>query len=1528
VMSQRRAASSNTGGVNPCRRALALSWWLAFAIVLGVGGSVTASAAPKQFNGFVGGTNGVNTGGLFTQPRDVAIYTANTASLADDKIFLTEALTGNSRVQRLDADGNFELLWGRDVVRTGAVGNMGTGYEVCSAAVSGAAGCKSAPVGVQAGEFDNPAGITVNQTTGHVYVMDRGNWRVQEFDLDGEFIRAWGWGVGTGAAAFEVCAVACQAGVAGTGAGQFGNATHNAIAISPLASSDVFVTDSGNRRIMQFEADGDFVRGWGFDVAPGGVPAFEVCEGTGSACQSGQSSGGPADNGEFATDSPQQMAIDQAGIIYASDTASSNRVMRFGSDPTPAASLAPLSSPDLLSAGQTLGLEIDVATGNLLAARDPGVGPVVVDEVASPGAELPPAGPPNPIVVDAHTFSEEGIVKGLGVNPGNGDIYLAALALFAPPTGPFTGCVPLTPSFSCNGLVVLATGTGSITPTLQSPFNVGATSALLAGSLDPGGGVARYRFQVSEDGANWEDAAEFAYAGGASPVDVAVAASDLEPATLYRVRLQASKQTGIATSEEVVSNEALLLTDAVAPTVSALGPSNRTNSSVRMRGLVDPQGSSTNYRFEYGPVDGSFDHHIPVPDAQVGAGNASQAVHQDITGLQPETAYQYRLVATNFVGATVGDVVKFTTKAAGSLPPAPAGRAYELVSPADKVAGVGVGVWYHGPGTAGIAGHAAYKAERFAVQGTFGAMLVDGKQAYMNDWALSERTPQGWVSQSVFSRRAHGSQTLVAITLGAATEDLSLSTWSGTTVKLFAEMEDWITQDTGNVLYLRDWTPGRWEIFGPTDPAQSDGAGLTSSVAVASDGGSLVASGMLRGLAGSGDPSLDLAPTISNVYLDEVPAGPSDTFPGAGVRSLVNVCSLGTRIPERVDLGGGSFKLGSQSCPAPQPGRDGVLISQGGAELGDSRERVVSADGSRVFFMSPESGNAPSQCSGVGVVSSCPRQVYVRQRDSDGVVVTRWISRTEVTEANGASADQDSSLMGQAIFEGASVDGDKVFFRAASPLTADDPNGEGQAPPVGGVVTGVPSQDSWDLYMYDMPDSPDADPAGGELTRISAGPTGQSDCNSPVDGGSGAGALRFVSEDGLRLYFTCAAALEGVPLAGNGTSTMPGGAPSTSSAVNLYLYDATKSHAERWRFVARLPTTSPIGPCATRATRTGMPLGAGTVSPNVLIFPVNCVRGIPDASYAALWTDGQLTDDDPDASSADIYAYDATEDELTRVTAPQGGVGGTYACAPPSSVQCYGDGGIGPPSGSTSLPALGIAEIPGSDQHVVFFESETRLIPGDDDANYDVYQWRDGALTLISSNSPSTGDALFKGNDITGTNVYFASRDRLSWQDKDSVLDIYSARIGTGIPQPHPGESCSPIHDQCQEAGQAVDLGQIESVTGTDGNPSAARRVRLAIKAPSALSRRQAARTGRLKVRIAASTSVPIVVTAKTTVRGKTRHAAQTVRRTIGAGVSVLTLRLNTEVLRRIGAGRKARIALRATAPGSRASSVRLTLRR
>ena len=113
------------------------------------------------------------------------------------------------------------------------------------------------------------AGIAVSEATGDVYVVDRGNDRVEQFRprlgvggevVGEEFVAAWGWGVSDGKAEYEVCTSACKAGVAGNGKGELKEAGPVAVDNTPGGAETVFVgADASAKRpdVQRFPANGE-----------------------------------------------------------------------------------------------------------------------------------------------------------------------------------------------------------------------------------------------------------------------------------------------------------------------------------------------------------------------------------------------------------------------------------------------------------------------------------------------------------------------------------------------------------------------------------------------------------------------------------------------------------------------------------------------------------------------------------------------------------------------------------------------------------------------------------------------------------------------------------------------------------------------------------------------------------------------------------------------------------------------------------------------------------------------------------------------------------------------------------------------------------------------------------------------------------------------------------------------------------------------------------------------------------------------
>jgi DNA-binding beta-propeller fold protein YncE len=205
---------------------------------------------------------------------------------------------GNDRISFFDvsaATPTFTHAFGWNVDPVG-----GTEFEVCT----DGSGCQTGTQGGGAGQLRFPDGVAHDGADG-LYVGDSGNHRISLFNVSAAptFTRAFGWGVDTGAAAFQVCTSPCQAGSQGGGAGQLrfpGPVAHD--------GADALYVPDGNHRVNVFDtAVPSFTRafGWGVDT---GAAAFEVCT---SPCQAG-SAGGGAGQLNFAFG----VALDGAGGLY------------------------------------------------------------------------------------------------------------------------------------------------------------------------------------------------------------------------------------------------------------------------------------------------------------------------------------------------------------------------------------------------------------------------------------------------------------------------------------------------------------------------------------------------------------------------------------------------------------------------------------------------------------------------------------------------------------------------------------------------------------------------------------------------------------------------------------------------------------------------------------------------------------------------------------------------------------------------------------------------------------------------------------------------------------------------------------------------------------------------------------------------------------------------------------------------------------------------------------------------------------
>jgi hypothetical protein len=486
-----------------------------------------------------------------------------------------------------------------------------------------------------------------------------------------------------------------------------------------VSGGDIYVVDSAHHLVDKFNAAGEFVceiTGQPSSTAPlaecanvnnkpsSGVPGGSATE-FGEIAVNGKTGEVYVDEGEsvdvFGAEGeylnqitglsePRGVAVDDAsGDVYIAERGT-EKVVRYEPGTAKLTTFAE-------GFGNPHGLAVDNSSG--ATAGDVYVvdrGNNVVDRFNKAGGEegqlaQTPRGP------------FEGLLD-VAVDPGSGDVYLEehgtnVVAQFSD-SGKFLGeihaggstdSVAVAPTgdvYVADGenKLIEVFGLGVNVPNVKTgaATNVQGSSATVEGTVNPEEvalGECSFEYETSQSGtlsAPCEPSAANVETTNAEHT-VTAKLVKLEPGTTYLYRLHAAYAHGVPRQGKNETLETL-----PAPSIESAVAKNVAGEAALLEAVIDPNGYETKYRFEYG-TSTAYGTSVPATGYQIlAAGTTPVTETLQLTGLKTGETYHWRIVAINANGTAKASSYDHTFVYDTSSGGLPDGRAYEMVTPAQK----------------------------------------------------------------------------------------------------------------------------------------------------------------------------------------------------------------------------------------------------------------------------------------------------------------------------------------------------------------------------------------------------------------------------------------------------------------------------------------------------------------------------------------------------------------------------------------------------------------------------------------------------------------------------------------------------------------------------------------------------------------------------------------------------------------------------------------------------------------------------
>lgn len=471
------------------------------------------------------------------------------------------------------------------------------------------------------GSFSNVQGVAIDQSTGDVYVLDTGagGGSLLKFDASGNPAKFT-------ALPGEPTAIT---GLGGAGADENQLAVDNS---NGPAKGDIYaaVGSSNGDKVDVFASDGEALgtlseasAPWGETCGVATDPSGAVYVGVFGKVDKFVPSANPVTNADYVATiggatGACNLAADSLGSVFATQW-----------------SFGPIRRYEASQFGSMSATGSIVDTFGTTLAVDPANEHVYVDEyfrVAEFGAH----GEPFEAPLGGFGESGEGAISGsygIAVNEASGDIYVSDgqghLSVFGPN-------------------VILPSAT------TEAATGISQTEATLHGAVNPEGTATTYQFEYGTTKSYGSLAPAAPASAGSDSTEHALeaASSGLAAGTVYHYRIAATNANG------TVHGADMTFRTTGPPAVDSESSGVVGQAEAQIEASIDPGGFDTTYSVEYGPTEAYGSTTTPV---DVGSGTSDQNVSAQLTGLQPDSLYHYRVRASNSQGSASGPDQTFTT---------------------------------------------------------------------------------------------------------------------------------------------------------------------------------------------------------------------------------------------------------------------------------------------------------------------------------------------------------------------------------------------------------------------------------------------------------------------------------------------------------------------------------------------------------------------------------------------------------------------------------------------------------------------------------------------------------------------------------------------------------------------------------------------------------------------------------------------------------------------------------------------------